>query len=251
MFVIIISKSKGSKVNLQRKMSDMRKKITVATVAKRMNRILSAYREQQLENCTSSDASTSSASPALSPSDTRSRSIYTTERGLVQHKTILNYATHTDNESDISDQSYSLLESPPKLRSRRRRQPFSLDESPAKRCRRTQPFRIAKSAATKSTARKTGRRLRPTMGGIMLPHDEPLDFLSQHLMPMPSDYSDSDSDDLDDISNAKLTGVTKSTGVAKSTGVTKSTGDTKSTGTIKPTSIIIKTTSKATRIQPM
>lgn len=95
----------------------MKKNISVGTVAKRMNRVLETYKEQQRDNPTPPEQSTSTS---LSTS-TFGQMVYSTAKGLDLHKNLLNFIAQDDStsESDSSDQSYALIESPPK----RRRQP--------------------------------------------------------------------------------------------------------------------------------
>lgn len=97
----------------------MNKKISVATVAKRMGRILETYREQEKE-----DASTTL--PEASTSSTFGQMVYSTERGLEVHKTILNFAAQNDeSDSDSMDQSYEVPQTA------RRRQPSRAVKRPS------------------------------------------------------------------------------------------------------------------------
>lgn len=99
----------------------MKKEVSVATISKRMNRILATHKEQQSQD--------DITPPEAASSSTFGQMVYTTKRGLELHKTILNFAAQNDNgsDSDLSDQSYALIESPPK----RRRQPNRAVKRPA------------------------------------------------------------------------------------------------------------------------
>lgn len=93
----------------------MKKEISVATVAKRMGRILTAYKEQVAENDAPTEQTTSSFGEM----------VYSTNRGLELHKTLLTFATNdssNSSDSDSSHHSHKLIESPPK----RRRQPIQI-----------------------------------------------------------------------------------------------------------------------------
>lgn len=98
----------------------MKKEISVASVAKRMIRILTTYHEQVRE--TEIEVPEQSTSTSTSTSEQIS---YSTAHGLESHKKLLNFAAQADSESesdsDSSDQSYSLIDSPPArcLRSKR------------------------------------------------------------------------------------------------------------------------------------
>lgn len=99
----------------------MKKEVSVAAVAKRMNRILETYKEQKSQDDKSPEAPSTSKFGQM---------VYTTKRGLELHRTILNFAAQNDSgsDSDLSDQSYALIdESPPK----RRRQPNRAVKRPA------------------------------------------------------------------------------------------------------------------------
>lgn len=111
----------------------MKKEINVATVSKRMDRILTAYKEQVSENVTPPEQSTS----------TFGQMTYSTERGLELHKTLLNFAVKQNSDSDSelsSDQSYGLVESPPTTTRRRQ---------PQRAVKRTGLIKTSTSAPTK------------------------------------------------------------------------------------------------------
>lgn len=91
----------------------MKKEVSVATVAKRMGRILTAYKEQVAEN----DA------PTVQTTSSFGEMVYSTNRGLELHKTLLTFATNDRSHSSDSDHSDELIESPPK----RRRQPIRIE----------------------------------------------------------------------------------------------------------------------------
>lgn len=147
----------------------MSKKVSVATVAKRMNRILATYREQNKPDETSpskasASTSTSASSSSSSPSpSTFGQMTYSTERGLVLHKTILNFAAQNDSESesDTSDQSYALIESPQPAKSRRR-QPNRAVKRPAMRM--TDVVRTKRKPSSTVTSKSmTADRMTPTL----------------------------------------------------------------------------------------
>lgn len=137
----------------------MKKEISVETVAKRMGRILTTYQEQVRENEeTTSEQSTSTP--------TFGQITYSTERGLEVQKKLLNFAAEEDSESDSdsnsdsSDQSYSLIESPPahRLRSTKttksravKRTAMKITTAPIKRKQR----KIASSKATSTITTAT------------------------------------------------------------------------------------------------
>lgn len=87
------------------------KKISLETVAKRMNRVLQTFKEQQEINPT----------PPEQPTSTFGQMVYSTGKGLELHKNLLNFIAQNDStsDSDSSEPSYALIETPPK----RRRQP--------------------------------------------------------------------------------------------------------------------------------
>lgn len=147
------------------------KKISVTTVAKRMNRILAAYREQCVQEktdaapvaSTSSSSSSSSSLPSLVTASNGELSC-TPKRKMVLDKTILNYAAHMENEShsesDATDYSFD-TESPPKRRcqttltrymktvDKQQEQQRQQQKQPK---RRRQPSRTVKRAAVKLTS---------------------------------------------------------------------------------------------------
>lgn len=139
----------------------MKKEVSVKTVAKRMNRILAAYEEQVRENAVC--ATTSSFGQMT----------YSTERGLEVHKTILNFAANNETdvnvELDSSDQSYSLLESPPKRRSLRnrtsKRTGAKITAIPSKRSHR----KVSHTVTSKSPIEQSVSSSKPP---ISLPLDE-------------------------------------------------------------------------------
>lgn len=81
------------------------KNIGVATVAKRMNRILAAYHEQNPVN----EEDTVPEQSTSTPTSTFGQMTYSTDRGLEVHKKLLNYATknNSSSESETSDDSDS------------------------------------------------------------------------------------------------------------------------------------------------
>lgn len=140
-----------------------------------------------------------------------------TERKTELDKTILNYAVQIDNESDsdsdYSDQSYSLCESPPK----RRCQSNGYVTADRASKRRRQPNRTVKQAAVKLTTLATKRAQRKVVTCTLTsnssrPSSDSSGSQMKVVLP--------ESDDSDAV-----------------------------TTSIK-SSIIIKTTSKAKRIQP-
>lgn len=144
----------------------MDKKISIATVAKRMNRILAAYREQRAQEIQTDDgtpqpvASTSSSQSSSSSSSSTSSALgdksCTVERKMVLDKSILNFAAQIDTiESDSDDDSsdhnsYTFAESPPKRRCTSKIT-ATVTEPQSKR-RRSQPSRTVKRAAVKLTS---------------------------------------------------------------------------------------------------
>lgn len=207
----------------------MEKKINVSTVAKRMNRVLAAYREQRAQETqtdgalqVASTSSSSSSSTSPSPSSSGETNC-TTERKMELDKAILNYAAQIDNNSDsdlvLSDQSYSLRES----RLKRRCQPSShittVDQQSKRR--RHQPTRTVKRAAVKLSSlasKRVQRKVTCTITSNASPDRESSSSDSSNSE-MVVDFPDSDDSDA----------VTKP---------------------IK-SSILIKTTSKSTCIQPI
>lgn len=140
------------------------KKISIATVASRMNRILAAYREQcgqetddaAAPTVVASTSSSSSSSSSSSKSSTGGTNC-STERSMVLDKAILNYAAQSDNvsdaDSDSSDRSYAYVDSPYKRRSRSgtyMTTTKTTNDQQSKR-RRQQPSRTVKRAAEKLT----------------------------------------------------------------------------------------------------
>lgn len=146
----------------------MDKKISVATVAKRMNRILAAYREQQAQEASSDDGtspvastssssssssqSTSSASPSKASGDTNCSA----ERKMVLDKEILNFAAQidtneSDSDNDVSEPSFSFADSPPKRRCLTNNAATVNQQQQKPKRRRSQPSRTVKRAAVKIT----------------------------------------------------------------------------------------------------
>lgn len=82
-------------------------KVNVATIAERMKRILLAYEEQKQQNVTEIVPSTSSVV-------TVSQTSYRNDKGELR-KDLLDFATQDYGESD-TDQSYEIIDSPPKVR---------------------------------------------------------------------------------------------------------------------------------------
>lgn len=82
----------------------MKKEISVATVAKRMKKLLSTCTEQMHDIVSTEETASTS-----------SRQAYSTAKGL--EKAILNYAAmDSDSDTNSFDQSYSVCESPPPRR---------------------------------------------------------------------------------------------------------------------------------------
>lgn len=140
----------------------MEKKISISTVAKRMNRILAAYREQRAQEIQTDDdtpqpvASTSSSQSSSSSASSSSsvlgdKTSVNIERKMVLDKAILNFAAQIDtNESDSDDSSehsYTFAESPPKRRCTSK--PTATITEPESKRRRSQPTRNVKRATVK------------------------------------------------------------------------------------------------------
>lgn len=120
----------------------MKKEISVTSVAKRMDRILTTYHEQvrETENEVPEQSTSTSSSGQIS---------YSTVHGLESHKKLLNFAAQADSasesDSNASDQSYSLIDSPP---------------ARCLRSNRTKNRAAAKRTATKSVAAPTKSKQR-------------------------------------------------------------------------------------------
>lgn len=219
----------------------MEKKITVATVAKRMNRILAAYREQcaretQTEGTppVASTSSSSSASSTSSPSSSGETNC-TAERKMELDKAILNYASQMDSELDsdldLSDRNYSFIESSRKRRSSSQlttTTPATTDNDQHSK-RRRQPTRTVKRAAVKITSmgtmKRVPRKVTCTITSSNASSPDPpksSNISSRSSMSMALADSDDDSD-----------------------------SDTVTVKPIKTSSIIFKATSKSTCVQPM
>lgn len=163
-----------------------KRKINVATIAKRMNRILSAQKQQIIEQPVASTSSFGQTN-------------YTTERGLQLHKNLHDFATQSDSESDIDsiEPAHLVLERPPEIVTvnrvpHRQRKPYFPEmfykspNDPARiafyagiRKRRTPYF---PSAANEPTKRQ------------QLPNESP-------ALPLPS--SNTENDEQDDIKPVK------------------------------------------------
>lgn len=206
----------------------MDKKISVATVAKRMNRILAAYREQcQETDGEAAVASTSSSSASIGETN------FTSQRKMELDKMILNYAVQKENESDsdVSVHNYTFAsDSPLKRRYQSSSYKKTVDQQLQPK-RRRQPSRTVKRAAMKLTSlasKRVQRKVTCTVTSNASPdrssHESSDDSSDS---PMPLVFPDSDDDD-DNVSDAITTPVNP----VKS-------------------SFIIKTTSKTTCVQPM
>lgn len=224
----------------------MDKKINITTVAKRMNRILAAYREQCLQETDDAAAVVASTSSSTS-SASIGQSNCTPEQKMVLDKPILNYAAQiydeSHSDSDLSD-SFD-VESPPKRRckSTLTRYMKTVDHQPPSPSqqqqqqqskRRRQPSRTVKRAAVKLTSLDSKRVQRKVTCTV-----------TSNASPDHSNLSDRST--ADDLSDSPMT-------VAFSESDNNDDGDDSDAGAVaKPvkSSVIIKTTSKATCVQPM
>lgn len=183
----------------------MDKKINVATVAKRMNRILAAYREQRAQETqtdgtppVASTSSSSSSSSSSSPGETNC----TAERKMELDKAILKYAAQIDNQSDsdvdFSDQSYSLAESSLKRRFQPSSRMATVDQQSK---RRRQPTRTVKRAAVKLTSmasKRVQRKVTCTITSNASPDRQSSSNVSSDS-PMSLIFPDSDDSDTDTV----------------------------------------------------
>lgn len=243
-----------------------KKEVSPATVAKRMNRILDAYREQCAQETQTDDGTTpvastsssSSASSSASPPASGEKKDCPPERKQVLDKAILNYAaqTYSESESDaeLSDHSYTFNESPPKRRCISSILKTVTVNEPKSKRRRSQPSRTVKRATVKLTSlpsKRTQRKVTCTKTSSKAAASS-ASASPDHQSSSSNDDSDSDTpmalvfpdsdDDSDAVTKPKQSKVTKPKAAVKSS--------------IKPTksiksSIIIKTTSKSTCIKPM
>lgn len=168
----------------------MKKEINAATVAKRMGRILQAYKEQNSEDAASeatNDAASSSSSSSSTSSTPSSfgQMVYTTKHGLELHKKILNFAVQNDSDSESDVSSYSLIESPPK---RRRRQPIQAVKRAAVKTTAVPTKRIQRKVTCTSTSNTPSEQ----SNSLSEQSNSPTDASTS---PMKLDISDSDEPD--------------------------------------------------------